>query len=60
VAEDSREEAYIEVLSFKLAVQASASVRTGEELDPKIMEELNRLTMGSVNLFYSSNCENKH
>lgn len=31
-----------------------------DELDPKIMEELNRLTTGSVNLFYSSNCVNKH
>ena len=29
----------------------------GEALDPKILEELNRLTTGSVNLLYSSNWE---
>ena len=29
-------------------------------LDPEVIEELNRLTVGSVNLFYSFNCENKY
>ena len=30
-----------------------------EDFDPKIMEELNRLTTGSVSLFHSSSCINK-
>ena len=35
--------------------------KVDEGLDPKVMEELNRLTMDSVNiLHYSSNCENKY
>jgi hypothetical protein len=40
--------------------EAQAGGKAGEGLDPKILEELNRLTVGSVNLLYSSNCENKH
>ena len=31
-----------------------------EGFDPKISEELNRLTVGSVNILYSFNCEDKH
>jgi hypothetical protein len=39
----------------------AGALTPGEEPDPKIMEELNRLTMGSVNfILFSSNCENKH
>ena len=37
--------------------RALTSEKAGEELDPKILEELNRLTVGSVNLLYSFNCE---
>lgn len=39
---------------------ALTSGKAGEGLDPKNLEELNRLTVGSVNLLSPSNCENKH
>ena len=40
--------------------EALTPEKAGEGFDPKIAEELNRVTVGSVNLLYSSNCENKH
>ena len=39
---------------------ALASEKACEGLDPKVLEELNRLTVGSVSLLYTSICENKH
>ena len=38
----------------------TGKAQADEGLDPKVLEELNRLTVGSVNLLYSFYCENKH